>query len=131
MHDQNLKNITISQRENGIVDIIGLSNRQKIELEDIKTLFNSLSNISKGKKVLVIANTDMKSVKSISSELLSYSFGVKVEELISAAAFVLTSSVDKAIGNIFLRNNKIPFPIKLFTSESKAVDWLKEIRKKI
>jgi len=48
---------------------------------------------------------------------------------IAAGAALLTySPISKLVGNLFLKFNKPKFPTRLFTSEEKALAWLREQR---
>jgi len=42
-----------------------------------------------------------------------------------ASAVLVSSGFSTMVGNIFLKFNKPNFPIRLFTSEEKAMTWLK------
>jgi hypothetical protein len=44
----------------------------------------------------------------------------------SAAAILVDSSLETAIGNLFTRLGKSLVPMRLFTSEPRALVWLKK-----
>lgn len=45
----------------------------------------------------------------------------------SAVALLIGSPVSRVIGSFFLGLNKPDYPLKLFTSEDKAIEWLKDL----
>jgi hypothetical protein len=49
----------------------------------------------------------------------------RVKEMISAAAFIVSSPISRVIGSLFVGVTKLSFPVRLFTSEAEAVRWLK------
>ena len=49
---------------------------------------------------------------------------------VKAAALLVTSVFSTFLGNFFLKVAPIKIPAKLFTVESKAVDWLKQFQLK-
>jgi hypothetical protein len=42
-----------------------------------------------------------------------------------AVAFLVDSPLSRAIGNIFMGLTRLPMPVRLFSSEVEAVEWLK------
>ena len=45
----------------------------------------------------------------------------------AATAILVNSGVSKILGNFFIRAKKQPYPIKLFTKDTVAIDWLKSL----
>ncbi len=54
-----------------------------------------------------------------------YAKGAKPKRNTDKLAMVIDSHVSRVLGNIFLGLNRPSIPIKLFTNEDEAVDWLK------
>jgi hypothetical protein len=69
--------------------------------------------------------TDIRAIKSITREARIYLSGEEAEEVHAALGILIGSQVSKVIGNFFFGLNKPKFPTKMFTSEEKALDWLK------
>lgn len=70
------------------------------------------------KHILLI---DMRGLRSITREARhAYTTGPT-----TAVALLIGSPVGKAIGNFFIALNKPAYPLKMFTSETEAVNWLK------
>ncbi len=67
---------------------------------------------------------DMTGMRSITKEAREY-FGEVEESQIKAVGLVTNSPVSKVFGNFFLRFNKPAIPVRLFSSETQALNWLK------
>ena len=112
--------------EDDIIHIVSLPGTE----ETLETAKENLAAVKKlvknGKKPLL---ADMSQIKSVSREARECYSRKESEEFTSAMALIAKSAVSKVIGNFFLGLNKPPYPIKLFTSEKEAIDWLKEFIK--
>jgi hypothetical protein len=108
--------------EDGIIRVVNLPGME-VNLENVIELTNTVKKLCKGKKVPLF--DDIRDIKSITREARVFGSSEVVAQVGSAAAFLIGSPVSKVIGNFFLGLNKLPFPTKLFTSEEKAIEWLK------
>ena len=77
---------------------------------------------SKGKSYALLV--DMRGIKSTNTEARKYMASQGTEH-VKAGALITGSPMNRTIGNIFLTIDKPPIPIKLFTDEQKARQWLK------
>ena len=68
---------------------------------------------------------DMRGIKSVTRDARLYMSTVGAT-LVKGAALITGSAVNRTIGNIFLKIDRPPVPLKLFTSEEKAREWLKQ-----
>ncbi len=68
---------------------------------------------------------DMRGIKSTTRESRKYMATVG-STLVTAGALITGSRFNTTIANIFLTIDKPPVPTKLFTSEEKARQWLKD-----
>ena len=93
-------------------------------LDDAKENVGIAAKICKGKKVPGLI--DIREVKSISREARMHYTGDENAKAFNAVAMLVDSPVSRIIGNFFIGLNKAPFPCKLFSSESAAIDWLRE-----
>ena len=84
--------------------------------------------ITGGKKTPVLS--DIRTIKSITREARLHLSGEEAEKIHLCIALLISSNVSKVIGNFFLGLNKPNFPTRLFTSEEKAMEWLKGFIKK-
>lgn len=64
---------------------------------------------------------DIKTVLTVEREARKY---YAEENLSLAQALIISSPLSKVIGNFFLGLNKASCPMKLFTSEEDAINWL-------
>ncbi len=67
---------------------------------------------------------DISNLKSITKEAREH-FGKIEDSHMKAVALVTSSPVSTVFGNFFLRFNKPMLPVRLFSSEIQAHDWLK------
>ena len=69
---------------------------------------------------------DIRKCKSITHEArVQYARGDGDEKRLNACGILISSPVNRVIGNFFLRINKPVYPTKLFNSENEAIQWLK------
>ncbi|MEP1033167.1 hypothetical protein [Ekhidna sp.] len=66
---------------------------------------------------------DIRNVKSTSKDARDY-LANEGNELVVASALLVNSSVTKMIGNFFITVSKPKKPTKIFTDESRAIEWL-------
>ena len=71
---------------------------------------------------------DARKVNSITKEARDYFASVEGSSFIVASALVLDSVVGKFLGNFFLQINKPKVPLRLFTNEGEALNWLKQYK---
>jgi hypothetical protein len=115
---------TISRDDEGIL-------RCKIKrtavhtLEDAKENVRATAQLSNGARLPLIL--DARSTPSLSREARAYYTGEENAKVVRATAMIIDSTVGKIIGNFFIRVNRPPFPIRLFSTEASAHAWLLEI----
>lgn len=106
-------------REDGIVQIVTLPGADYM-LADAKQGIASVVQVSKGKRCPLLV--DMRNIKSMDrtarQELAAYT-GV------TSVAVLVDSPVSRIIGNFFTAFNKSAVPLRLFSSEAEATEWLK------
>lgn len=66
---------------------------------------------------------------SITRDARDHFSSMEATEITSALAFLVESKVTRLLVNFFIRINKSTYETKVFTSESKAIKWLKEFLK--
>jgi len=113
--------------EDGIVRSVELPNTgvkvRAATLAHTKEVFSAILKASKGKKRPFLS--DVRKFKSADRESREYFASKEVANAISAMAVLIGSPVGRIMGNFFLNFNKPKYPVKLFTSESAAIEWLK------
>jgi hypothetical protein len=110
-------------REDGIVRISMFSGKME-SLADAKENFAIFIELCQDCKrpVLIVLNN----VRGITPEARRFYSGDEAAKYISASAFVVASPVSRVLGTFFLGLNKPAYPVRLFTSEAEAIEWLKE-----
>ena len=108
--------------KDGIGRIIFLPN-VAITRDAVKEHFAACAKLSKGKKCPVLV--DARNVKYANRQARKYFASEEALKITKAAAIVVGSHVTRVIGSFFMGLDKPPYPTKLFTSESKATEWLK------
>jgi len=108
--------------ENGIVQLNNFPNTQET-LADAKENIAAVAKASQGRRLPLLA--DLRNLKSIDREAREYYAGNEAAKFFRACVLLIDSPVSRIMGNFFLNFNKPKFPVKLFTSESEAIEWLK------
>jgi len=108
--------------EDGIIRGI-ISPTDEHNLADAKENGEAVVKVSEGKKVPLFI--DMVSCKSITREARAHYARERVGEEVYAIALLIGSPVSRIIGNFFMGFNKPKHPVKLFNSETGAIEWLK------
>jgi hypothetical protein len=96
-----------------------------VSLDVAKTIVEARIYFSKGKSYQLLI--DMRGIKSTTKEARRYLATIGAT-LVMAGALITGSPLNRALGNIFLTIDKPSVPTKLFTSETKALEWLNSLR---
>ena len=108
--------------ENGILCTIAKKVPQQT-LEEAKKTIEEFLKIIGGKKVCMLSdNTDS---APINKELRDY-FGEVIPEIAKAIAIISRSAVGKMVANLFFSIKKQPYPVKMFSDEVEAKEWLRQ-----
>jgi hypothetical protein len=102
-----------------MVDLPGTEEALEDAVENVKTVWN----VSEGKKRPVLI--DIRGLKSITREARQYYASGETARFGRAIGLVIGSPMTRVIGNFFFQLNRPALPLKLFTSEEKALEWLK------
>jgi hypothetical protein len=94
-----------------------------VDLEDAKEIMNVSSLFRRGRSIPVLG--DLSEVRSISHESREYLSGEEATSIASSLAIITGTPISKIIGNFLIGINKPPYPVKLFTSQEKAIKWLR------
>ena len=85
--------------------------------------WEAINQVSQGKIRPVFA--DIRNVKTVGAEERRFYARVETKDLFSAVAMLVDSPLSRVIGSFFLGLNRLPIPIRLFTSEEHALEWLR------
>lgn len=94
----------------------------EIELENAIENYEAAQSLTGPTKHLLLV--DAHSNVYISKEARAYSAELKPNSPI-AMAVVVSSTANRLIGNFYINFNKPKVPTKLFSSDDKAIEWLK------
>ncbi len=114
--------ITEIEKDNSGVVHLKYRPNSSVTLETAVKDIQETARIGAGKKVPVVVN--LTGLKSVSRDARRYYSGEETAKYVSAAALVADSPVSRVLGNFFLGIDKPPMPIRLFSSEEKAREWL-------
>ncbi len=107
----------------GIIRIVTKPGVSKQTLADAVENMEAVDRVRLGKKRP--AFIDIRKAMSTDAEGRRYYSRTEHKETVSAAAFIVGSPISRMIGSLFLGLNRPPFPLVLFDSEDKALEWLK------
>ncbi len=106
-------------REDGIIHYVYHSG-VKINLEDAKEIRAKHLEATSGISYPLLV--DMKNILGLDNDARKY---FSANDMYLAVAFLIESPVSRVIANFFIGISKPPVPVKMFTSEEKAIEWLK------
>ncbi len=109
----------ISLREDGIVQMVVFPGAV-YTLADTREGLAAIVNVSEGTRHPLLA--DARNLKKMDFAARQESATFKE---VTSVAILIDSTVSRIIGNVFLTFNKMAFPIRLFSSEAEAIEWLK------
>ncbi len=108
--------------EDGILRLIYHPNA-KVTVKEAIEIGEAISHTSRGRMHPVYG--DMRGLKSMTREARGYFSSQELTQWTSAAA-TYDSLISKVIVDFYLKLNKPPYPMKYFTSEESAIEWLME-----
>ena len=117
----NLGFAEVSMREDGIVNT-DVRIRDAVSLDQAKEILNAYLKVGNGKKVPHLFTVTRFVI--MEKEVMEFASNVANKKGL-ADAFVIHSLPQKLIGNFYLKFHKPTIPTKLFTSEEKAISWLR------
>ncbi len=106
-------------RDDGIIHYVYHSG-VKITLEDAKEIRAKHLEAASGIKYPILV--DMKNILGLDNDARKY---FSANDFYLAVAMLIESPVSRVIANFFIGISKPPVPAKMFTSEEKAIEWLK------
>lgn len=107
----------------------------------VKETFTKLDDVNDAKRhtVLLVENfsinnepitslVDLTQLKEkVTKEVRDYIDSDEASSTCRAAAILVKNSLSRIVGNVFIKVTKSKYPVKLFTDEAKAVNWLKKV----
>ena len=108
-------------RQDGILQI-DLSGIKHLKLPIMEDIYQQHIAISQEKLQILFTGG---SILGYDKEAVSYVSSAKVCALTSSAAILTHSKLEQYLGRMFLWYTPPPFPVKLFSNEEDAINWLK------
>lgn len=108
--------------ENGIVCSIA-KNVPSQTVEETKDTMAEFGRITGGKKICLLSDSTYS--PPIDKEMRDYLAKV-LPEITKAVAIISRSAVGKVAANLFFSIKKQPYPVRMFTEETEAKEWLKQ-----
>lgn len=105
----------------GIVVCTVLDNSYVTE-EDARENIDAVQELANGKSIPVLV--DIRRSKGISKEARAFLASADIPPIQCACALLVESAISRVIGSFFLGLNKTHFPLRLFTNEQDAREWL-------
>jgi hypothetical protein len=95
-----------------------------VTLADAEEVIVEISRLAAGVRRPIMIN--LSATRAITRDARKYLSGPEPAKVECAVALVVTSPLDRAIGNFFLGLNKSQIPTQLFSSEASALAWLQQ-----
>ncbi len=92
-------------------------------VEEAKNTIEEFVKITGGKKVCMLS--DSTDSTPVNKEMRDYIAEV-LPNIAKAVAIISRSAVGKMAANLFFSLKKQPYPVKMFTDETEAKEWLKQ-----
>lgn len=113
---------TFSYNQNERLLHMKILNGAEIELENAIENYEAAQLLVAGNKHLLLV--DGTSTVYVSKDAKVYAAKQKPNSPI-AMAVIVTSAANRLVGNFYINFNKPAVPTRLFTTEDKAIEWLK------
>lgn len=112
-------------RDDGILHGTALPDRQQT-LEDARANLAAASRASEGVQAPLLL--DVRRTGTLSREARQLYAGEDGAQVITALAFVANTAFTRVVGNFFIKLAKTRYPVRLFSRESEAIEWLEAYR---
>lgn len=92
-------------------------------LETAREELAGFQKLAEGRKMPLMV--DIREVLAIAREARVCFTGPEGEKTATAVALLTGSALTRVLGNFFMGLNKPSFPVRIFTSEAEALEWLR------
>ncbi len=101
---------------------VNIHAKAQVDLDDMKAIMNAQVTMNGGQAVPNLL--DMHQIQSAPRKAREYA-AKNAARTSLCVAMLVGSAVSRLFGNLFINFNKPVVPTRLFTSEEKAIEWLK------
>ena len=116
------KILSVNLRSDGLVDV-KVNGNEEIDIANVVEVVSALEKLGEGKRFPLLIVVGEYTLPT--PEARAYIATPESDPFASAEAYVIQSFSQKLVGNVYLSFNKPARPTRLFTSEEKAIEWLK------
>jgi len=92
-------------------------------LADAEENTRAVAELAAGRRVAMLLDT--RASRGLDRDARVYYVRPEAAQVLTAAALLIDSEIGRMFGNFFMRVNRPPFPLRLFTAEAEALAWLK------
>ncbi len=110
----------VSMRRDGIVSVIAENSRMHT-VEEAAAVMDAVEKLLGGRRVPLLLN--MVGGGGLTTEARDY-YNARAPSLVTAVGIVTTSVLGRVIANFFIALNMGVMPVRMFSDERSAVDWL-------
>jgi len=83
----------------------------------------AVAELAEGRRVGMLLDT--RASRGLDRDARLHYVRPEAADLVAALAMLIDSQIGRVLGNFFMRVNRPPFPLRLFTAEAEALAWLK------
>ncbi|MFH1682495.1 MAG: STAS/SEC14 domain-containing protein [Candidatus Woesearchaeota archaeon] len=98
----------------------------QVTLQDAKDHFAACLKASRGERHPVLV--DIRNLKSVEHPARKFFADESFSKFTKASALLVGSPLSKVLGSFFIGLNRPPYPIRIFSSEDEALEWLKKFQ---
>lgn len=92
-------------------------------LADARENDAAVTSLASGRRLPMLLDT--RASRGLDRDARLYYVRPEAARQLAALAMLIDSQIGRILGNFFMTVNKPPFPLRLFTSETDAILWLK------
>ncbi|WP_041329818.1 STAS/SEC14 domain-containing protein [Saprospira grandis] len=121
----------IEERNILIIRLVDKDGGKEIGPEDARHSLMVQERLYKeqGQKLLILGNLgELSKINKAAREFAKSNEGQAINQYTLAYALIASNRLNRMMGNMFGRIFRRSYPIKMFTSEEKAINWLLEQR---
>ncbi|MEZ4774453.1 MAG: hypothetical protein R3D00_14810 [Bacteroidia bacterium] len=116
-------NCWISIDNDGILRLV-TKPQTKSTLETVREEHRAIKKLIGDKKAIML--TDIRNMISATPEARAYTNSEEMTNTYLAVGLLVGSVFSRVIGSFIIGINKPDYPVKLFTDENSAINWLKQ-----
>lgn len=122
--EKKLSYASISKSKDGITHV-ELEDKTILDENNAMELMTVVSEINSNEQALVLTDLRSKNIEGTKGGRKFLANNPIMSQTIRANAVIMNTNISILALNFFMKVNKPSFPIKLFKTEEKAIEWLK------